>query len=288
MYPASFEYHRAESIEDAAALLAKYGDEAKLLAGGHSLLPLLKLRFTTPGHLIDVRRIPALTGIRQDAGTIAIGAAATHNMVAQSTVVRGALPLLSEAASEIGDPQVRNMGTIGGSLAHCDPAADLPAVVLALGAELVAVGPRGRRVIAADDFFVGICTTALGAREILTEVRIPVPAKGTGGAYAKHPHPASRYALAGVAAVVAIAGGKCSRASVASTGLSSHARRERAVEEALVGKAPDDAALAAAAAAVASGLTLRSDLQGPAEYKRALAVACARRALATAVARARG
>src|SRR5688500_16020973 len=167
MYTAPFEYHRARSVEEAVALLGKHGDDAKLLAGGHSLIPLLKLRFAQPRHLIDVRRIPNLSGIREDGEAIVIGAATTHAQVERSSVAER-LQILAEAASQIGDPLVRNMGTVGGSLAHADPGADWPAVMLALGAEFRVFGPRGARTIQADDFFLDILSTALEAAEILT------------------------------------------------------------------------------------------------------------------------
>lgn len=287
MYPAPFEYHRAASVDEAVALLAKFPDDAKLIAGGHSLIPLLKLRFAQPAHLIDVRHIHALHGITESAGALVIGAATTHWMVESSALVRQRVPMLAEAAALIGDPQVRNMGTMGGSLAHADPAADYPAVMLALGAEMTAVGPRGTRTIAAADFFVDLLTSALAANEVLTQVRVPIPAAGTGGAYAKHPHPASRYALAGVAAVVTLAGGKVTRVQVGVTGIGARATRARGVEQALTGSAADDAAIAAAAAHIADGVDVRTDIQGSAEYRRAIAAACARRALGRAVASSR-
>lgn len=282
MYPASFEYHRAGSVDEAVALLAKYGDDAKLIAGGHSLIPLLKLRFARPAHLIDVRHVHALHGITRADGAIVIGAATTHWMVSSSDVVRASLPIVAEAAALIGDPQVRNMGTIGGSLAHADPAADLPAVMLAVGAEMVATGPGGSRTIRADDFFVDLLTSALAPNEVLTQVRLPLPPAGTGGAYEKYPHPASRYALVGVAAVLTLAGGTVKSARVALTGVSSKATRAPAVERALVGKKADAATVDAAASHVADGLDLRSDTFGTAEWRRAIAVEHARRALGRA------
>src|SRR5215831_246021 len=175
MYPVPFEYHRAGSVQEAVELLARYGDEAKLVAGGHSLLPLMKLRLAEPKHLVDIRRTPGLSGVREEGGALIIGAATPHQVLEHSPLVRERLPILSEAAAQIGDAQVRNMGTIGGSLAHADPAADLPAVMLALEAELVAVGPKGRRAIPVDRFFVKLFTTSLSPGELLTEVRVPLP-----------------------------------------------------------------------------------------------------------------
>jgi carbon-monoxide dehydrogenase medium subunit len=286
MYSAPFEYHRATTVQNAVSLLGKYGDEAKLIAGGHSLLPLIKLRFAQPRHLIDVRRIPGLSGIREEQGTIVIGAATTHATVERSALLKAQLPILAEAAAQIGDAQVRNMGTLGGSLAHADPSADLPAVMLALGAELVALGPRGTRKLPADDFFVELMTTSLAPNELLTEVRIPKPAAGTGGAYEKYPHPASRYAVAGVAAVLTITGGKVTAARVAITGIGTKATRLKAVEAALQGKAADEGTLAAAAQKATDGLKVRADAQTPEAYRRSLAVTYTGRALAKAAKRA--
>jgi carbon-monoxide dehydrogenase medium subunit len=288
MYPAPFEYHRASSAQDAVAMLARYGDEAKIIAGGHSLLPLMKFRFAQPRHLIDVRRIPGLSGIREDKGAVVIGAATPHVALESSALLKQRLPILAEAAAQIGDAQVRNLGTIGGSLAHADPSADLPAVMLALGAELVALGPGGTRTLAADDFFVELMTTTLAANELITEVRIPLPPAGSGGAYEKYPHPASRYAVVGVAALLTVAGGKLTAARVAITGIGTRATLAKAVAAALVGKAPDEANLAAAAAKAVDGLKVRTDEQVPEAYRRSLAVTYTQRALVRAARRAIG
>jgi carbon-monoxide dehydrogenase medium subunit len=287
MYPASFDYHAPTSVDDALALLGTFGDDAKLLAGGHSLIPLLKLRFARPAHLIDIRHIPGLTGIRQEGDAVVIGALTTHRTVERSDLLRRALPVVAEAAHVIGDPLVRNAGTLGGSLAHADPGADLPAVMLALGAEVRATGPRGARTIMADDFFVGVLTSALEPDEILTEVRIPLPAGHAGAAYEKHAHPASRYALVGAAALVTLdAGGTVASARVAFTGVAERAMRSREIESALVGKVPDAATIDAAAAAGAAVLEPRVDAQGGVVYKRHLARVIARKAITRAVARA--
>lgn len=287
MYTAPFEYHRAASIEEAVSLLGEHGDDAKLLAGGHSLIPLMKLRFAQPAHLIDVRRIPSLAGIREEGGTVVIGAATTHAEIERSRVAGGRLPILAEAGSQIGDPLVRNVGTIGGSLAHADPGADWPAVMLALNAEFRVVGPRGTRTIAADDFFVDILTTALGPNEILSEVRIPTPAPGSGGAYSKFRHPASGYALIGVAAQISLGAGKTIRdARVAITGVGTRATRARATERALTGNTGDTESIAAAAQAVSEGLEWRADAKGSAQYQQHCATVYARRAIARAIERA--
>jgi carbon-monoxide dehydrogenase medium subunit len=286
MYPAPFEYHRASSAQEAVVLLGRYGAEAKLLAGGHSLIPLLKLRLAEPTHLIDVRRIPGLVGVREVGGVLVVGAATPHATLETSPLVRERLPMLSEAAGQIGDPQVRNMGTLGGSLAHADPAADLPAVMLALGATLVALGPKESRTIAIDDFFLKLFTTALGAGELLTEIRIPLPGTGTGGAYEKFPHPASRFAIVGVAAQLTLQGGKVSAARIGVTGLAAKAFRATAAEAALMGKVPDEAAIRAAAAKASEGVAVRADPRMGEAYWRSLATTFSRRALQRAAMRA--
>ncbi len=288
MYPVPFEYHRAGSVQEAVELLARYGEWGKLLAGGHSLLPLMKLRMAEPRHLVDIRRIPGLSGVREEAGALVVGAATPHQMLERSPLVRQRLPILSEAAAQIGDAQVRNMGTIGGSLAHADPAADLPAVMLAVGAELVAVGPKGKRTIPVDGFFLKLFTTTLLPGEVLTEVRIPLPPAGTGGAYAKFPHPASRYAIVGVAAMVTVAARKIAAARVAITGVGAKAVRASGTESALVGAGAEAAVLASAAEKAPQGLTVRSDPRMDPDYWRALTVTFTRRALTTALERAGG
>jgi carbon-monoxide dehydrogenase medium subunit len=288
MYPASFEYHRAASVEEAVGLLARYKDDAKLLAGGHSLIPMMKLRLAQPKHVVDIGRIAGLSGIREDGGHVVIGALTTHHAVESNAMVRQKCPVLAEAAALIGDPQVRNHGTVGGSIAHADPAADWPAIMLALGAELRAAGPKGARTIRADDFFKGLFTTALGPDEILTEIRVPVGGHG-GAAYEKHPHPASRFAVVGVAAAVAVdGGGKCTDARVGVTGVGSHAVRAKGVEGMLTGKALDAQSIGAASQKAADGIDINADLQGSVEYKSHLTRVYARRALERAVARAMG
>jgi aerobic carbon-monoxide dehydrogenase medium subunit len=286
MYPVPFEYHRAGSVDEAVALLGRFGESARLVAGGHSLLPLMKLRLAEPRHLVDIRRIPGLSGVREEGGALIIGAATPHHVLERSPVVRERLPMLSEAAAQIGDAQVRNMGTIGGSLAHADPAADLPAVMLALGAELVAVGPKGRRALPVDRFFVKLFTTTLSPGELLTEIRVPLPPPGSGGAYAKLPHPASRYAVVGVAAMVTVSGRKITEARVAITGVAAKAVRASATEAALVGQGAEAAVLAAAAERAVEGLTVRADPRTDPSYWRALTVTYTRRALAAALERA--
>jgi carbon-monoxide dehydrogenase medium subunit len=284
MYPASFEYHAATSVADALALLAKYGDEAKLLAGGHSLIPVMKLRFAAPAHLVDIARIPGLSAITDAGSAVHLGATARHADVVASAVVRAKAPLLAEVASHIGDPLIRNMGTIGGSLAHADPAADLPAAMLALGATLVATGSGGTRSIAADDFFTDVFATALRPDEILTEIRVPAQGTGSGGAYEKNPDPASGYAIVGIAVQLRVADGAFAAARVGMTGLGPRALRLAGVEGALTGQPATAATLDAAAARAADGLVFVDDAKGSAAYKTNLARVHARRALGRALA----
>ena len=288
MYPASFEYHRASSVADALALMERYGDDAKVLAGGHSLLPIMKLRFASPAHLIDIGRIAALSGISESGGSIVIGAMTRHANVASSAAIARSLPALSDAAAAIGDVQVRNLGTIGGSLAHADPGADMPAVMLALRAQIVVTGKTGDRTIAADSFFTETFATSLRAGELVTQVRIPVPGAGSGSAYAKYRDVASGYAVVGVAALVTVVGGKVTAASVAMTGLSSKATRLTAVETALVGQAANAASAGTAARVAGKGLELYDDARGSAAYKANLATVHATRALTSALGRAGG
>ncbi len=288
MYPASFEYHRVATVEEAVGLLTRYKDDAKVLAGGHSLIPMMKLRLAQPKHLIDIGRVGGLSGIKEEGGQFVLGALTTHFAVESSAAVRQKCAMLSEAAALIGDPQVRNYGTVGGSIAHADPAADWPAVLLALGAEVKAVGPKGARSINIDDFFKDLFTTALHADEILTEIRIPAGGHG-GAAYMKHPHPASRFAVCGVAAAVAVDGaGKCTAARVGVTGVGSRAVRAKGVEALLVGHALDAATIAAAAQKAADGIEINADLQGSVEYKAHLTRVYARRAIEKAAERAKG
>jgi carbon-monoxide dehydrogenase medium subunit len=284
MYPAQFDYHTPGTIQEALALLGQHKDDAKLLAGGHSLLPAMKLRLAQPKHLVDLRKISSLTGIKDEAGTLVIGAMATHHAVESSSVVKSKCPMLAQVAAQIGDPMVRNMGTIGGSLAHADPAADYPAAIIALGADMVAEGPKGKRTIKADDFFKGLLTTALAEDEILTEVRIPAGAGKVGAAYTKFPHPASRFAVVGVAAVLTIDAGKVSKASIGITGAGTRAVRAKGVEAAISGKAADAASIQAAAERAPEGVDVQADLQGSEDYKKHLLKVFAKRAMEAAAA----
>lgn len=288
MYAQSFDYFRARSVADAHQLLSAHPG-AKLLAGGHSLLPLLKLRLAAPSALVDIGRIPELRGISRQGDWIRIGALTTHAELAASADLRTAAPALADAAAMVGDPAVRNRGTIGGNVAHADPASDLPTVLVALDARIVAAGPGGERTIHADKFFTGIMTTALSEDEILVGVHVPASARGQGSAYEKFSHPASRYAVLGAAAWVAITDGMCSSARVALGGLLPNARRAGSVERALIGKALTEEGIAAAAdqVAVDLGNDVIGDIYASAEYRAAMAPVFTKRALASAAARAR-
>jgi carbon-monoxide dehydrogenase medium subunit len=288
MYPAPFEYHRATSVDEALALLTQFGDDGKLIAGGHSLLPVMKLRFSQPAHLIDIRRVSELAGIREEDGALRIGATTTHAAIAGSDAIRRRALVLAEAAGRIGDAQVRNMGTIGGSLAHADPGADLPAATLASGAEVRAVGRGGARTIPIDDFFTGMFSSALAPDEVLVEVRVPFLSPKSGGAYEKYPDPASGYAVVGVAAVLTLGGsGAVERARVAMTGLGPHAVRLTRVEAALTGKTLGPDEIAAAAAQATADVEPRDAAGGGIAFKTNLAAVYTRRALTRAFDRAR-
>jgi aerobic carbon-monoxide dehydrogenase medium subunit len=285
MYPAQFEYVAPATLDEAIKLLAESGGDAKILAGGHSLLPAMKLRLAQPATLIDLRKIPGLNEIKVDASGTTIGAMVTHVNVARSAEVQRALPSLAEACSVVGDIQVRNRGTIGGSLAHADPAGDPPAPFLALDGSIVARGPNGERTIAGTDFFIDILTTALAEDEIVTAVKFPVLAAGTGTAYLKFEHPASHYALTGVAAAVKLDGsGNVESVKVGVTGVGPKAYRATGVEEALAGKGAD--AVAAAAEHAADGIDCNDDIHASADYRAHLARVFTRRALQAAFARA--
>jgi carbon-monoxide dehydrogenase medium subunit len=285
-HPATFTYHRPSSVEEAVALLGEL-DDARPLAGGHSLLPAMKIRLSTPAALVDLGRIPGLGAIERDGDALRIGALATHAEVAASELVRDACPVLAETAALIGDRQVRNRGTIGGSLAHADPGADYPTVVQALGATVTVVGRDGPREIPAGQLCTGIFTTALQPGELLTSVRVPATAAGTGAAYKKHKHPASGYAVAAVAAVVTVSGGSCTSARVVVGGVTGMPVEATAAAEALVGSASSEEAIAAAAAELPGVLSgALGDSYASGEYRRHLAMVLARRALATAFERA--
>jgi aerobic carbon-monoxide dehydrogenase medium subunit len=287
MYSSDFDYYRARSVKDAQQLLAAHPG-AKLLAGGHSLLPLMKLRLAAPAAIVDIGRVAELRGISRDGDQMRIGALTTHAELAASHELQSNASALSQAAAMVGDPAVRNRGTIGGNIAHADPASDLPTVLVALDARMVAAGPNGERTIAADEFFTGIMTTALADDEILVAIHVPVAAKGQGSWYEKFAHPASRYAVVGAAAWVALKDGTCSAARVALGGLLPHARRAATVEKGLIGKALTDDSIAAAVRQIGVdlGRDATGDIYASAEYRAAMASVFTRRAVAAAAARA--
>ncbi len=284
--PAPFDYHPATTVEEAIALLQQYGDEAKVLAGGHSLIPAMKLRLSQPEHLIDIGGIAGLASIHQEGDHIVVGALTTYVQLERSDLLRQTFPLLVEGVSVIGDQQVRNRGTIGGSTAHSDPAADMPGIVLALKGEIVARGPQGERTIPADDFFVSTFTTALEPDELITAIRFAIPPAHTGSAYVKLPNKASHYAVTGCAAVITIGNdGLCRAASIAITGAGTQTTRATTVEAALVGKKLDDTVIAQASSRAADGLEVISDIHGSAEYRRQMTNVFARRTITRALER---
>ncbi|MFM8450833.1 MAG: FAD binding domain-containing protein [Haliscomenobacter sp.] len=284
MIPAEFSYARAGSVADALRLLSENEGDAKILSGGHSLIPAMKLRLNLPGILVDVARIPELRYIRQEGSHIAIGAATTHGDIAGSALLAGQLPVFCQAAGMIGDVQVRNRGTIGGSIAHADPSADWPAVLLATDAVIVAQSQNGTRSIPAADFFVGFYATALEEGELITEVRVAVPSAGTRACYHKFVQPASRFAIVGCAVSVTQSGGVCAQVRVAFTGVSDGPFRDHAAEAALSGKAPSADAIAAAVAASVQGVSFMSDHFASEEYREHLSRVYAKRALSEACA----
>lgn len=289
MIPAPFEYAAPKSLEEALRLVERHGDEAKILAGGQSLLPLMKLRLASPRYIVSLGRLRGLNYIREEAGKILIGGLATHAEVAASALLRQKCPLLPETAGEIGDVQVRNRGTIGGSLAHADPAADYPASILALDAEIIATSSLGKRSIPATEFFVDLLTTQLRPGEILTEVRVPVLGPREGTAYCKMYQPASGFAIVGAAARVRVsAKGKIEDAALGITGLAAKAFRATAVEKSLRGKEALAKTVAEAARGVANGAEPLADIHASADYRREMAAVYARRALSLALSRATG
>jgi carbon-monoxide dehydrogenase medium subunit len=285
MIPPPFDYHAPASVADALKLLTSLGDEAKLLAGGHSLLPMMKLRFAQPAHLIDQNKIAELQGIREDGGVIVIGAMTRENDLIDSPLLAAKVPLLPEVARQIADPQVRNRGTIGGDIAHGDPANDHPAVAIALDATFVLTGPKGSREVKADAFYHGMYATELAADEILTAIRIKPFAPGTGYAYTKLKRKTGDWATAGAAVVMTMSAGKVASVRIGLTNLGPTALRAREAEAALTGKAPDAAAIAAAAQAAMAICDPAEDLRGNRDYKLAMAGEMLRRALKQAAAR---
>jgi len=281
MIPTAFSYERAGSVAEAVAALGRFGDEAKVIAGGQSLLPYLRLRMVTPTALVDLGGIAALRGVREDGAALVIGAMTTHDTVMTDPLVREHAALLAAAAATVGDPAIRHRGTLGGSLANADPAADLPAVAVALDAELVATGPNGNRTIPASEFFVDYLQTALAPDEVLVEVRVP-KLTGWGVHYEKFNLVAQAWAVVGVAAAVRRDNGSIAEARIGLSNMASTPVRARAVEQALAGADGTSEAISAAAAAAAEGTSPTSDVTAQADYREHLARVLTGRAVAAA------
>ena len=279
MIPPRFDYHAPASVAEAITLLGQLGSDAKLLAGGHSLLPMMKLRFAEPAHLIDINKIPELRGIREDGNEIVIGAMTVENELIKSDILQAKAPLLCEAAKLIADPQVRNRGTIGGDIAHGDPGNDHPALSMALDATFVLQGPNGKRTVKADDFFLGTYMTLLEENEIMTEIRVPALAAGTGYAYEKLKRKTGDWATAGCAVVMQKTGDKVTHIRIALTNVGPTALHATDAEQALLNKPFDEATVAAASAAAISICDPAEDLRGDIEYKTAMAGEMVKRAL---------
>jgi carbon-monoxide dehydrogenase medium subunit len=274
MYPNPFDFHRASSVDEVISLLQQLGDDAKLIAGGHSLLPTMKLRLANPAHLIDITGIAGLRGVADHGDHIEVGALTTHALLISDPVINAKAPLLALIANEVGDRQIRARGTIGGVVAHADPSADYPAGLLALDAEVVSVGPNGETVTPIDDFLVSIYTTTLAPDELVTAIRIPVQPQGTGVAYEKLANQASGYAIVGVAAVVSPGSVK-----IGLTGLSDRAFRATGVESALSGTGLDAQTVKAATASIADGVEIYGDIHASEDYRRRVASGLAARAI---------
>ncbi len=288
MIPAPFNYEAPKTLGEAITSLSHKPEETKILAGGHSLIPAMKLRLAQPQLLVDIGRIKELAYIREQGDQLLIGATTTHYEIEASTTLKQLCPLLPECASHIGDVQVRNKGTIGGSLAHSDPAGDWPAAIIATGAELVAASTYGDRIIKADDFFVDFLTTALQPGEILREIRIKKPQGRFGQAYQKVHHPASGFAVVGIAVDLRLGGGgSCESAGVGVTGVAAKAYPAAGVEATLRGKQLSEQTIADAATHAADGIDVNSDLYASADYRRHLAQIHTRRAIANALSRAK-
>ena len=286
MIPASFEYHRPQSLHEAIGLLAQHGDDARVVAGGHSLIPMMKLRLAKPGQLVDLQDLSELRGIHNEAGTLVIGAMTTQHELIGSEQLAGSCPIIRETALVIADPQVRYCGTLGGNLANGDPGNDMPAVMLALGATYRVQGPQGERDIPARDFYRGVYSTTLLAGEILTSIRIPVPAGGDGWAYEKQKRKVGDYATAAAAVILTMVGGTCTMAAVALTNLADTPLFAQHAGEALVGTGIDAAAIAEAARRAQQITSPAADGHGPVEFRVHVAGVMVRRAIIRAKARA--
>jgi len=288
MIPPPFDYHAPATLPEAVALLGRLGEDAKILSGGQSLLPLLKLRFARPAHIVDIGRIPGLDYIKEEEGFLKIGALVREAALESSSLIRTKYPILIDTAKVIADPIVRNLATVAGNLAHGDPANDHPATMLALGAEVVATGPKGARVIPVSSFFVGLFTTALEPTEVLSEVRVPVPPPHSGGAYVKLERKVGDFATAGVAAFVVLRGDVIERAQLGLTNVGSTPLRALDAEKSLAGKKPSEAAFAEAAALAGAAANPNADRRGQVDYKKEMTRVLTVRALRNAAARASG
>ncbi len=287
MIPANFDYYAPKTVDEALGLLAEHGEDCKVLAGGHSLIPAMKLRLTQIPVIVDIGKISDLNYIKVDGGMIHIGAMTTHGTIAASGEIKQHCPLLAECGAQVGDQQVRNRGTLGGSLVHADPAADWPAAILALNAEVVLQSASGERVVKAADFLVDMLTTDVQPGELLIEIRVPIPAQPKASAYLKVAQAASGFAVVGVAAQLEMDGGKCKSISIGVTGLAPKAYRALSVEAALAGTALDDATLSAASAkADADASDAMGDIHASEEYRRHLTRVYAKRAVLAAAGRA--
>lgn len=285
MIPRPFEYHSPQTLPEALALLGEHGDTAKLLAGGHSLLPMMKLRFAQPDHLIDLGKLAELKGIREENGVLWIGAMTTENELIWSELLQTRCPLLVEGARLISDPQVRYRGTIGGDISHGDPGNDHPALMIALDASFVLQGAAGERVVSAGDFFIGTYATLLEPSEILTGIRIPVPAPGTGSCYAKLKRKTGDFATAAAAVTLRMSGGQVADVRIALTNVGDTVIHATGAEDALRGQPFDDAHVDEAARRAMAACNPVPDLRGDEDYKRAMAGEMTRRALRTAYGR---
>ncbi len=286
MIPENFVYSAPGSLAEVWAALAEHPDDSKVLAGGQSLIPLMKLRLASPAYLVDLRKVPGLNALEERDGALVIGAMVRESALEHSSLIARRYAGLHDASGVVADPLVRNFATVGGNLAHADPANDHPAMMLALRASVVAQSPSGARVIPIDDFLVDTFETSLAPNEILTEIRIPQPSQHTGSAYAKLERKVGDYAIAAVGACVTLDGGMCSQVGIGLTNVGPKALRATAAERYLVGQSPSDAALRETARLAAEAAQPTSDLRGPAEYKRAMTQTLAMRALRAAVQRA--
>src|ERR1700730_11558169 len=283
MIPQSFEYFRPETVSEAIALLQEHGEGAKILSGGQSLIPMMKVRLARPEYIIDINRLAGLQYVKEEGGFLKIGGLTREADLEASSLIRSRYPIILDTAASIADPQVRNMATVGGNLAHGDPANDHPATMLALGAEIIATGQRGERTIPINDFFLSVFTTALEPGEILTEIRIPIPPSGSGGAYFKLERKVGDFATVGVAAQVTVDGnGGCRRAGIGLTNVGATPIKATRAESFLVGKTMDGQQIGQAAQLAAEDAQPSSDLRGPAEYKVSMVKELTKRALVRA------